>query len=99
VSSALPCRRRFDHLFAEASVAAGRLLPRLRLWLALHEAGFDPEAFTRDEAVSFCRDRLPALLAAEGLALAPRAARRLERTVARFDPRHPTPYERFAALA
>ena len=32
------------------------------------------------------------------LAVPPRAQKRLEREVARFDPRHPTPYERFAAL-
>jgi hypothetical protein len=92
-------RRRFDHLFAEASVAADRLLPRFDLWMAFHEAGLDPEAFSRDEAVGFCRGRLPEFLASRGLAVTPRAARRLEREVARFDPRHPTPYERFAALA
>jgi hypothetical protein len=89
-------RRRFDHLFAEASVAAGRLLPRFELWMACHELGIDPEALTGDEAVELCRRALPELLAKLGLALPPRAARRLERTVARFDPRHPTPYERFA---
>jgi hypothetical protein len=90
-------RRRFDHLFAEASVAAGRLLPRYELWLACHERGIDPDTLTREEAVELCRRTLPGLLEKLGVALRPRAARRLERTVARFDPRHPTPYERFAA--
>jgi hypothetical protein len=92
-------RRRFDHLFAEASVAAGRLLPRFELWMACHELGLDPEALSGEEAIELCRRVLPELLAGLGLELAPRAARRLERTVARFDPRHPTPYERFAARA
>jgi hypothetical protein len=92
-------RRRFDHLFAEASVAAGRLLPRFALWMACHEVGIDPEVLTREQAVAFCRSHLPAFLAAQGLALDPGPARRLEREVSRFDPRHPTPYERFARLA
>jgi hypothetical protein len=92
-------RRRFDHLFVEASVAVDRLLPRFELWMAFHEAGLDPEALSRDDAVGFCRARLPDFLTTRGLALRPRAAQRLEREVARFDPRHPTPYERFAALA
>jgi hypothetical protein len=91
-------RRRFDHLFTEASVAAGRRLPRFALWMACHEAGLDPEALSRDGALRFCRAELPAFLAASGLALAPREARRLLREVARFDPTRPTPYERFAAL-
>jgi len=89
-------RRRFDHLFAEASVAAGRLLPRFELWMACHELGIDPEALTGEEAALLCRRALPELFAKLGVKLPPRAARRLERTVARFDPRHPTPYERFA---
>jgi hypothetical protein len=91
-------RRRFDHLFAEASVAVERLLPRFELWMELHEAGLDPESLSRDDAVGFCRGRLPGFLAERGFGLRPRAAQRLEREIARFDPRHPTPYERFAAL-
>jgi hypothetical protein len=91
-------RRRFDHLFAEASVATGRLLPRFGLWLACHEVGLDPERLTREQVLGFCRSALPGFLGGLGLALPPRAARRLEREVARFDPHRPTPYERFAAL-
>lgn len=91
-------RRRFDHLFAEISVAAGVRVPRYALWLALHEAALDPEALSRDAALTFCDGPLGAFLRAHGLALAPHRARELRRTVARFDPRHPTPYERFAAL-
>jgi hypothetical protein len=92
-------RRRFDHLFVEASVAAGRRLPRLDLWLALHDAGFDPEALTRGQALAFCAGGLERFLNERGLALAPREARRLAREVARFDPSRPTPYEVFARLA
>jgi hypothetical protein len=66
--------------------------------MEFHEAGLDPEALSRDDAVAFCRARLPGFLATRGFELAPRSARRLEREVSRFDPRHPTPYERFAAL-
>jgi hypothetical protein len=91
-------RRRFDHLFAEASVAAGRRLPRFALWMACHEAGLDPEALTREGALRFCRGDLAGFLACEGLRLAPREERRLLREIERFDPSRPTPYERFAAL-
>jgi hypothetical protein len=91
-------RRRFDHLFTEASVAAGLRLPRFALWMACHEGGLDPEALTRDGALRFCRADLPRFLAALGVALPPREARRLLREVARFDPARPTPYEIFAAL-
>jgi len=91
-------RRCFDHLFAEASVAAGRRLPRYELWMAFHDAGFDPERLTAAEALSFCRRQLPGFLAERGVALAPQAERRLHREMSRFDPRHPTPYERFASL-
>lgn len=92
-------RRRFDHFFAELSVAAGRRLPRLALWLALHDGGVDPESLSRDQTLAYCRDGLGAFLARQGLALAPRAQRRLEREMGRYDPARPTPYERFAALA
>jgi hypothetical protein len=91
-------RRRFDHLFTELSVAAGVRVPRYALWLALHEAAIDPEALSREGALAFCDGPLPGFLRAHGLSLGPRRARELRRAVARFDPRHPTPYERFAAL-
>ena len=92
-------RRRFDHLFAETSVAVGCRLPRLALWLALHDGGCDPESLSREQALAFCRSGLARFLAEQGLALAPRARRRLERELHRYDPARPTPYERFAALA
>jgi hypothetical protein len=92
-------RRRFDHLFAETCVAADRRLPRLALWLALHDDGADPEGLTREQALAFCRGSLPRFLARHGVALAPRAQRRLERELRRYDPTRPSPYERFAAYA
>lgn len=91
-------RRRFDHLIVELSVAAGRRLPRYALWLALHEAGWNPERLSRDGALAFCDGPLEPFLARRGLRLTRRAARRLRRAVARFDPRVLRPEERFAAL-
>jgi len=91
-------RRVFDHLHAELSVEVGRVVPRYALWLALREAGLDPEQLTREQALGFCRRHLAVLLAGLGLALAPRPARRLERELGRFDPARPTPYERAARL-
>jgi hypothetical protein len=91
-------RRRFDHLFAELSVAVGRHLRRYELWLAVHEAGVDPECITHPELLHLCDRVLPAFLKGEGLTLPPRTARRLRRELERYDPSVPTPYERFAAL-
>lgn len=91
-------RRAFDHLHAEASVGVGRVVPRYALWLRVRAAGLDPERLTRDEALAFCRRELPGFLVELGLPLPRRAARRLEREVARFDPLRPTPYERIARV-
>lgn len=91
-------RRRFDHLLVEASVAAGRRLPRYDLWLALHEFGSDPEALSRSEALRFCDEGLPFFLRSRGVRLSRRAARSLQHEIERFDPAVPTPYERFAKL-
>ena len=91
-------RRLFDHFHAELSVHLGRLVPRYALWLSLREAGLDPELLTRDQALAFCRQRLAAFLAAQGLRLAPRPARRLERELRRFDPGRATPYEHAARI-
>ena len=74
-------------------MAVGRSLPRYSLWLRLREQGFDPERLTREQALAFCRGGLPAFLHEHRLALSGRAARRLERAVADFDPRRPTPAE------
>lgn len=91
-------RRRFDHLVIEISVAVGRRVPRYALWLRLHELGWDPEELSREAALAFCGAPLSGFLGERGLALAPRPRRRLERSVARFDPSVPTPCETFARL-
>jgi hypothetical protein len=80
-------RRRFDHLFEEISVRIGRLAPRYALWLRLRELGMDADR------LSFCRDHLDAFLREHELALAPRQARDLLRSVARHDPALRTPAE------
>lgn len=91
-------RRRFDHLYEELSLALGRLAPRYALWLHMSELGLDPEALSRSDALAFCRRHLTAFLTTHGMALPDRAGRRLARAIARFDPRHPTPYEHMARL-
>jgi hypothetical protein len=74
------------------------LVPRWALWTALREAGCDPERLGRDELLAFCDAGLPGFVAGLGLALEPRAERRLRRRLARFDPRYPAPEEVFARL-
>ena len=91
-------RRRFDHLFEEISVRIGRLAPRYALWLRLQELGMDADALSRDEVVDFCRDHLEGFLREHELALAPRQARDLLRTVARHDPALRTPAEWLAGI-
>ncbi len=91
-------RRRFDHLYAELSVALGRLAPRYALWLHMSELGMDPERLSRSDAVLFCRRHLDGFLGEHDLALRDRQERRLVRAIDRFDPRHPTPYEHMARL-
>jgi len=91
-------RRAFDHLHAELSIGVGCLVPRYALWLHLRDLGLDPEALDREQALSFCRLHARDFLAELGLPLAPHAARRLERALARFDPLRPTPSEQLARL-
>lgn len=91
-------RRGFDHLHAELSVQVGRLVPRYALWLRLAELGLDPERLSRAGALAFCRLHLGAFLREHGLALGAREAQRLWRAVARLDPAHPAPHERFERL-
>jgi hypothetical protein len=91
-------RRRFEHLVVELSLELDALVPRYRLWLALHEQGLDPDALTREDLLAFCAGPIDGFLRAHGLRLRDRARRRLLATLARFDPRHPTPYERVARI-
>lgn len=92
-------RRRFDHLFVEVSLAVDALVPRYALWLHLHELGWDPDALTRDQAAAFCDGPLRGFLAERGFRLSQRAARRLRRSVERYDPRVRAPEEHFARLS
>jgi hypothetical protein len=89
-------RSRFDHLATEVSVAVGARIPRYPLWLRLHEHGADPEALSLQAAVAFCEGPLLRFLVEHGYWLTPRARRRLIKSVARFDPAHPSPADRLA---
>ena len=91
-------RRRFEHLFVEVSLALGAQVPRYPLWLRLRELGWNPEQLGRDEAIGFLDSHLEAFLADHELALSARSTRRLRHRIARFDPSHPTPYERMERL-
>ena len=88
-------RRRFDHLVLELSVALGQPVARFALWMRVHDAGYDPEELSCDEAAAFCAEALPAFLAERGLRLARHRRRRLERAVREFDPALGTPEEHF----
>ena len=91
-------RRYFDHLHAEISVALDRRISRYDLWLAICDAGGDPDALDRTQVTRFVQQALGRLLREEGARLAPRARRRLERRLLRFDPDSPTPAEVLAHL-
>ena len=93
-----PDRSRFEHLYVETSVACGRLVPRFRLWMALREAGADPDRLRRRDALAFCERGLTDFLAAEGLALSRWRRRRLVRAVRFFDPATTTPEEILARI-
>ena len=94
----LPRRRGFDHLVEEISVAVGRRIPRYPLWLRMRAHGFDPEQLDRAAAVAFCGAPLEGFLHEYGVHLRERELLRVRRSVQRFDPSYPTPYERMAAL-
>ena len=78
-------RKRFEHLLTEICDAVGRPIPRYRLWLRLAELGFEPEALSRAEAITFCDEQLEAFLAERGLCLSPWARRHLRACVGLFD--------------
>ncbi len=88
-------RRLFDHVFAEISVAVGIRVPRYALWLELQDHGWNPEAFTTQQALAFIDAGLLSFLSRRGLGISPRARRRLRKLIVRFDPDHPTPSEYF----
>ena len=89
-------RRRFEHLVVELSVAAGRSIPRYRLWMRLHDLGWNPEDLEREEVLAFCDGPLGIFLAEVGIRLGGRSIRRLRREVSRFEPDVLSPYDRVA---
>ena len=88
-------RRLFDHLYAEISVAVGVRVPRYALWLDLQDLGWNPDSISTHQALAFIEREMAPFLAQFGLAIPPRACRRLRRLVVQFDPTRPTPFERF----
>jgi len=86
-------RRSFDHLHAELSVELGIRVPRYALWIAVQEAGLDPDLLDSHDTTRFFDEYLPAFLDEAGLALSTRGRKRLRRRILRFDPHRPTPYE------
>jgi len=86
-------RRRFEHLVVELSVAVGQVIPRYALWLKLGELGWDPEELSRRAVMSFYDGHLQQFVKDCGASLPARKARRLRRTLERFDPAQLTPYE------
>ena len=88
-------RRMFDHLFAEISVSVGVPVPRYELWLRVHDLGCRPDDMTRDDALRFLDEPLDGFLSEHARPLSSRDHGRLRRQIARFNPEHPTPYERF----
>ncbi|MFK7898845.1 MAG: hypothetical protein AB8G23_23650 [Myxococcota bacterium] len=86
-------KRYFEHVHSEISLALGRRVSRYDLWLAIWSTGEDPDDLNRKQVQTFIDDELDRFLTEEGARLAGRARRRLEKTLLRFDPRHPTPEE------
>ena len=91
-------RRRFEHLVVEISLAVEQVIPRYRLWLRMHDLGWNPEDLGLEQALSFCDDHLGIFLAESGFKMSSRSIRRLRKEVGRFDPNVLTPYERVAEL-
>jgi hypothetical protein len=91
-------RKRFDHLLVELSVSVGRVVPRYALWLLLQELGHDPELLSREAVLAFLDEQLEAFLAEHDLGLSAREDRRLRRSLERYDPAYPTPYETMERL-
>jgi hypothetical protein len=89
-------RRYFEHVYNEICVAAKRRVSRYTLWLLVWESGGDPDHLTSEQARTFVDSHLSALLSEEGIRLEGRPRRRLEKSILRFNSRHPTPEELFS---
>lgn len=77
----------------ELSVSLGRLVPRYELWLFMSDLDCHPEGLGRPALLAFVDDHLDGFLDARGDRLDPRTRLKLRRSLARFDPVQPTPYE------
>lgn len=86
-------RRRFDHFYRELCCAEDRRIARYALWLEVCDRGLSPENLGREALLLFFDRHLPAFLAHDGSRMTDPARRQLRRTLERYDPRHPTPYE------
>ena len=89
-------RRRFEHLVVELSLAVEQTIPRYRLWLRLHDFGWDPEKLNLEQALAFCEGPVNTFLAESGLTMSSRAHRHMRKEVGRFDPNILTPYDRMS---
>ena len=87
-------RKLFNHLFVELSVNVGARVPRYALWLRIHDLGCDPEALRLVEALAFCEGPVDGFLADRGFSLSRRSRRRLLKSLAKYDPFHPSPQDR-----
>jgi hypothetical protein len=90
--------RYFDHIYSEISVAVGRRVSRYDLWLAIWNAGGNPDDLNPKQVRAFLDDELTDFLSEEGFTLDGRARRRLEKRLLGFDPHYPTPEEWFSQL-
>ncbi len=87
-------RRRFDHFATELSVTVGERVPRHALWLAA-----EAHLGSGLELARFCNEALAPLLREWRIAAPPqRAAARLAREIAGFNPARRSPEEIVGAL-
>ena len=86
-------RRYFEHVYIEICLAVGHRISRYNLWLLVWESGGNPDVLTHPQARHFVENNLSVILTEEGMSLSRRERRRLERSILRFDPHHPTPEE------
>ena len=68
-------------------------MPRYELWLFMSARGYHPEGLERTALLAFFDEHLDDFLASKQPGFDERTRLGLRRTLARFDPDHPTPYE------
>jgi len=90
-------RRYFEYVYSEICLAVNRRISRYGLWLLVWESGGDPDDLSSHQAREFVEHHLSTLLAEEGLRLEGRRRKRLEKSIIRYNPDHPTPEEWMSA--